>query len=450
VFRFVRVTLFLIAAASPLAAQTPASVLADSVLLLNHAGQYDHAGGVARRGFAANPSPDELCALHVGAAYALTKVGVYASAADQLEMVDKDCAQSPVMRQQAADIAQIRRELALPPMPKTGMDFSAIDQFWKVADQLVQDREPSDADWHAMLGTVGYRLSMKVVPTTRSDLEIALRPSRRAEFDSLTKLQTDQALRLKHLALAFTHRAQIAKLRDSLTRSLPIRDAIAGSAKYLPPHATEGIDPPVVAFAIFRDDAYSLGPEGVVVDLDHMLDNPLTPLLAHEFHHSFLSRLSKVDRATGDTPDASLLNALFGLRNEGIADLVDKPYPLSYPGNAMMTMYATRYNEAYARTPAVLHSIDSLLAIVADDSTQMRRVGRQIANLLPSNGHYNGSYVAREIYETFGIDSLYPGVANPFALLRTYSAAEVKHGRPAPFSAKAVGVLDAVERKYLK
>jgi putative zinc-dependent peptidase DUF5700 len=65
-----------------------------------------------------------------------------------------------------------------------------------------------------------------------------------------------------------------------------------------------------------------------------------------------------------------------------------------------------------------------------------------------SNGHPNGTYIAREIIETFGVDSLFPGVRDPAAFLRTYAAAERVHGRPAPFSAKTWRVIDALEAKY--
>jgi hypothetical protein len=228
-----------------------------------------------------------------------------------------------------------------------------------------------------------------------------------------------------------------------------VNEAVALAARFLPPHATEGKDPPLVAFALFRDDAYSLGPLGVIVDLDNVSEEGgLTLLLAHEFHHSYLSALSKIPRLIADQPAAILVNALSNMRNEGIADLIDKPYPLSYPNSPGLSRYAQRYNEAYARTPAVLHSIDSALVVAADDSMQLRPVGRRVQTLLPSSGHYNGSYVAREIYETFGVDSLFPGVTNPFAFLRTYAAAEAKRGNPPPFSPKAVTLLDALERKY--
>ena len=36
------------------------------------------------------------------------------------------------------------------------------------------------------------------------------------------------------------HRAAIARYRDSISRSLPVQEAIALAARFLPPHATEG------------------------------------------------------------------------------------------------------------------------------------------------------------------------------------------------------------------
>jgi hypothetical protein len=446
VSRAFRLAITVIALASPAAAQTP---LSDSVAKLNRTGRWADAAQLAEDGIRGTVTDDERCALHLGAIYSLTRLGAYAGAAAELRTFENQCAASPAPHQQGVDLESIRSELTLPRLPTTGLDFSAIDQFWKIADLLAKDVEPSDEQWRALMSSVGYRLSMMEVPTTRPDMEIALRPSHRAEFDLLTKGGDDQAARLKHLVAAVGHRAKLARYRDSLTRTLPVKEAVAMAARFLPPHATEGKDPPLVAFALFRDDAYSLGPLGVIVDLENVSEEGgLTSLLAHEFHHSYLSALRKVLRPTADQPAAFLVNALSNMRNEGIADLIDKPYPLSYPNSPGLSRYAQRYNEAYARTPAVLRSIDSALVVAADDSMQLRAVGRRVQMLLPSSGHFNGSYVAREIYETFGVDSLFPGVSNPFAFLRTYAAAEAKRGDPPPFSAKAVALLDALERKY--
>jgi hypothetical protein len=353
----------------------------------------------------------------------------------------------PVTCRLAAQTATPQGE---PPLPVTGLDFSGVDAFWPVADLLMKDVEPSDAQWSTLFSTVGYRLSLRMVGTTRSDMEIALKPSMRAVFDSVSRLDTDQAGRVKHIARAATHRTELAAYRDSITRALPVQEAIARAARFLPSGATDGKEPPLVAFAIFRDDAYSLGPRQIIVDLDHVLiEGGLTDLMAHEFHHSYLSALNRVAFPPQSDAAAPLVRALNNARNEGIADLIDKPYPLHYDKSPGMAAYARRYNEAYARTPQVIRSIDSALAVAADDSTKLRDVGQRVAQLLPSNGHYNGSYVAREIHETFGVDSLFPGVANPFAFWRAYGEAEVKHGRPWPFSPESQALLDALERRYV-
>ena len=446
-FALIAATTFAITASAQSASQagaaTPAlpfSIVIDSVTKLTRAAQWEGAQRFGRANFGSAKSTDEKCALQIQGLLASTRLGTYDNSQRALKAMDVDCANTPEYRSE--QLGALRTELTLPALPRTGVDFSALDPFWRVADKLTADVEPSEDDWRAMMMTVGYRLSMQLVPTTRTDLEVALRPSRRGDFDSLSKKDNDLAFRLVHLRAVTSRRAMLAVCRDSIARALPIQNAVALAAKFLPPHGTEKIAPPLVGFAYFRDDAYSLGPEGVIIDLEHIcVEGGLTLLLAHEFHHSYLSTLSDIAApATGDA-DAGVVYALMAMRNEGIADLIDKPYPLSYPNSPLMTRYATRYNEAYARTPQVMHSIDSALSVAAGDSTKFPEVGTRLRELLPSSGHYNGSYVAREIYETFGADSLYPGVRNQFAFLRTFAAAEKKRRQPSALLAKVSSAL---------
>lgn len=341
---------------------------------------------------------------------------------------------------------------AEPPLPTTGLDFTAVDHFWRVVDRLKTDVEPSDAQWQALLATPGYRLAqMAIGQVAREDLELAFRPSRHADFDSLTKLTNDRATRLTHLVRAASLRTQLDAFRDSLSKSAPIAEAVKTAARFLPPGATKVGEPPFVAFAIFRNDGYSLGPPGVVVDLLNAYEANLVLFLGHEFHHTYVSRAQ--DAALGpavrpDNPaDQQLRGAIQALRNEGIADLVDKPYPLSWP-NPIRAAYVKKYNEEYAKTPATLRQLDSLLQVVADDSTQLVAAGQRARMLLWSNSHANGAYIARTIYERFGVDSLYPAVTNPAALLRTYTSAERAKGNPAPFTPKAWRVIEGFERRY--
>jgi hypothetical protein len=110
--------------------------------------------------------------------------------------------------------------------------------------------------------------------------------------------------------------------------------------------------------------------------------------------------------------------------------------------------YVKRYNDEYAKTPETLRQLDSLLQVVADDSTQLAAAGARARTLLWSNSHANGAYIARTIYERFGVDSLYPAITNPAALLRTYTSAERSRGNPPPFTPKAWRVIESFERRY--
>ncbi|HYK09294.1 MAG TPA: DUF5700 domain-containing putative Zn-dependent protease [Gemmatimonadales bacterium] len=336
-------------------------------------------------------------------------------------------------------------------LPATGIDFSGVDEFWVVGGILERDAEPSERDWQTLFSTPGYRLAFKNLGSTlRDNIDLALRPSRHAEFLRAVARRDDRGLALEHIALAWTRRAELEAYRDSLAHGTPIADALALAARYLPPGATKNGPPPLVTFAIFKDDGYSF-PQGVVVDLLYARvlaegGTPLTRDLAHEFHHSFVNRMAG-PASSAPGPDAELRDALYNLRNEGLADQIDKAYPFHSPDPGL-AQYAAQYNMEYARTPEVIQDLDSMLSVMARDSGAARATAMQASMLFWSNGHPNGAYIAREILETFGVDSLYPAARSPAAFLRTFQWAERRHGRKDPFSKKAWGVLDGLEGRY--
>jgi hypothetical protein len=336
----------------------------------------------------------------------------------------------------------------LPPLPATGVDWTGIDLFWMLVDTLSHDIQPSEAQWQAIFATPGYRLVGH--PTElRQFFSAAYLPSRRAERDSILAQKTEDAARMRHLVAVVDMRPELARYRDSLARTDFVAAARQRAAILLPPGATAAYPPPLTTFSISQLDGYS-HPDGVIIDLKWMHDigRGIDPL-AHEFHHSYLAHLTKTDRPPPTEADAALVDALRQLPIEGMADLIDKPYPLSYAAASLQWM-TPQYNDAYARTPATLRTADSVLAAVADDPSSIRKNGASLHRLFPFESHANGAYMARTILETFGRDSLMPSVYDQFAFFRTYAAAEKARGNPPPFSAKAIGVLNAEERKYLK
>ncbi len=335
--------------------------------------------------------------------------------------------------------------------PATGVDFAAIDAFYTVADLLRAGTEPSAEQWSAMLATPGYRLLWQQNRSIRQQMLVALAPSRHATRDSILATRSDASLGIRHLIRAVEQRDAILTARHALEASIAdsIARGVAAAARFLPPGTVDRIPPPFIAFAVFGDDGYSLD-GGILLDPVFVAEHGLVPIISHEFHHAFLATVDRRIHPAGAPPaDVTIAAALMALRTEGIADQIDKPHPLP-PTSGPLAFYVSHYNELYANTPAILASIDSLLGVVHDDSTAAGAAGIMARKLLWSNSHPNGAYMAREIVETFGIDSLMPGVYNPFAFLRTYASAEAKHGRPPPFSPRAIAVLDAMERRYIR
>jgi hypothetical protein len=328
------------------------------------------------------------------------------------------------------------------------IDFSGFDQFWRIVDILRRNVEPTEQQWHALLDAPAYRLAeVNLGPVMRDAIDVAFKPSRHADRERVAAGMSGESMIVEHLLRAAAQRPDLLAFRDSLARSSVLAEAVAIAARYLPAGATRIGPPPPVAAALFLDDGYSL-PGGIVIDLLNVRRLALATNLAHEFHHSYVNRLARPLPPNSDAaPEAGLRMALYDLRNEGLADLIDKPFPFKSP-NPGLADYVTHYNQEYGNTPSRIHTLDSLLSRVADDSTELPAASRRAMNLFWSNGHPNGACMAREIYQTFGIDSLRPAALDPAAFLRLYAEAERVHQRPAPFSAKARRVIELLDARY--
>jgi hypothetical protein len=340
-------------------------------------------------------------------------------------------------------------QTARPALPNTGVDYSAVDEFYTIVAILSRGGDPTEAQWQALRATPGYRLVEIDNPGIRARLELAFKPSLAARRDSVIRADGELAGTVAHLRREAVERDAVAALRAKLERTLAdsVATASARTAKYLPKGTMERAPTPLIAFAPFDDDGYSTV-SGIVVDPLNVIEYGIVDLLAHELHHSYVdygSRTLGFDELRAMRPPPpypAVFGALRHLRNEGIADQIDKPYPFVDKDTAR----ARRYNVAYVRTPAVLRVFDSVIVALPQNPLAARR----LQNLFYSNGHPNGAYMARTIVETFGVDSLMPAVGNPFALVWTYAAAEAKRGHPPPLSPEAMTILKTMEKAYLK
>jgi hypothetical protein len=329
-----------------------------------------------------------------------------------------------------------------------------VEAFYRIADLLTKDASPSRTEWSAMLSTPGYRLVAIDNPGFAPKMELALKPSRRAERDRILKGESDTARVIRHVIQAVEQKARVLATCETLRRTIgdSVKAAAPRTARFLPPGTMERYGTPFIGFAIFKDDGFAEDP-GILLDPLLVADHGMVSLLAHEYHHwytdtaDYTMKWPELEAMKEPPADVRLFLTVHHLRNEGIADQIDKPYP--YHAEPAMETYAARYNAAYARTPAVLRSYDSVLTAAAEHPDQIAALTRRAENLFYSNGHPNGAYMAREIVETFGVDSLMPGVMNPVAFLRTYASAERKRGNPSPFSPTSMAMLDRMEGEFV-
>src|SRR6185437_10022224 len=122
-----------------------------------------------------------------------------------------------------------------PALPTTGVDFTGVDQFYRIADVYAKGAVPTNAQWTALFDTPGYQLVENVHEGFRAQVELALSPALRARRDSV--LAGDAALR--------------ASMGDSIALAKPL------TARYLPAGTIDRFPTPLIAYAVFGDDGFA-------------------------------------------------------------------------------------------------------------------------------------------------------------------------------------------------
>lgn len=436
-------------AASPrLAAQT--GPLADSAMKLVRAGLYDQATHLAIRGVAETESNDERCGLMFATLFALTRQGQYDTARQQFRTYDQQCTPLESSQQYLNDLDILRLEWSMPPIPRSGSDFSGLDRFWGMVDTLTRGIAPSSHLWRGLLGRPAYRLVLRGDDDLERQIDIAFRPSHAPDRDSLTRTAGRDSAIIAHLIDAGKHRAELVAVQKALETTIAdtIAAAVRNASRFLPPNTVTARRPaPFVGFALFFNERVAQD-EGFVLDLLDARTIDLTAFLSREFYQRYVTAIAP-DAAPPNETDGLLYHAIRQLRNEGIGDMTGTPYPLK-PRSAGDSVYAASYNAAYARTPMVLRSLDSLLAAAYEQPADRGEIGTAAQQLLVDDSRPNGAYMAREVLDTYGADSLVAAATNPFRFIRMFTAAEQQHGHPAPFSAKAVAMLDVMEKRWVR
>ncbi|HMQ70176.1 MAG TPA: hypothetical protein PKC58_14435 [Ignavibacteria bacterium] len=331
-------------------------------------------------------------------------------------------------------------------------DFSALENFWNITGKLQKNETPYEQEWIDMFNCIGYK-SLRNDEGIRSNIELVFTPGRKSELDSALMSAGYWWKRdLLHL-ISVKEKQEVLKLYSKeididkiLMQSLELAET------YLPKGITKLHEPPPVMFVIFSPDARAMG-GNIIFDLKFTMDigeNLLTQTLAHEAHHYYCNFIpSELNPPSEESSYDPIYSTLRQLQLEGVADLIDKEDYILYQKNDTAGSFVKMWNEAQQQQSVKMKILDSMLCVMAVDTTGMYETGVTAFRMFPVNCHPNGNYMAKLILKHFGAESIIKSMKNPFQFFRLYKDACIVEGNEYVLSDNAMAYLDDLEKIFL-
>jgi len=352
-----------------------------------------------------------------------------------------------------------------------GFDFSGMEEFWKIADILKADTEPSEEQWGAMFETPGYAelIEREFEPDYfKNAMRAVYMPSQKSLAEELIAKDKQKGgffawytpLVIEGFRNAERDRDWIQSRVEEL-KSYPYLERAAEEAlRFLPEGKAGGY--PSVAFIIFND---SRGYTPLVIGLSEKEDLspseleclcrqgrdkhwPFVLHLAHEAFHLYRDRKEEFVFPESNSADYPIVWILDQIENEGIGDLINRAPLYGDDGCFANTDRAERYRQEQAEQPSIIRLMDAFLAEMAVNSSLIERLGKQLRILIPQSGHPTGFFMARVIMRHYGKEALVKIVRNPFKFFYLYNDAAKKDRQAPVLSDRTIDFIKILESRY--
>ncbi|MFO8060577.1 MAG: DUF5700 domain-containing putative Zn-dependent protease [Bacillota bacterium] len=314
------------------------------------------------------------------------------------------------------------------------LDFSGVDLFWRIADDLSRGVEPGEKAWRSIFDTPAYRAltaSEFSEDFFRECWHLAFHPDSRREDPPSSRLRF-----VRHYRRVLQRKRELLPFLDRLRHSPDLHDSAAKMAlSHLPPGDYSA---PRVAFAVFDLDGRGYRP--IVVDpLCAMTrGDQLLPFLAHEFHHHYVCQLTGVRLGTAQDNRTDLQWVVDQIHLEGLANMVNMDGP--FKEGTCPECFAREVR----RAPEFLLFMDGQLRSLGDCPGEASSAGREIRARLPSSGHPVGYYMTALIRDHLGKEQLLQNSGNALQFFRTFSRAEEAADLCRTLSPEALDILEHV------
>ena len=334
-------------------------------------------------------------------------------------------------------------------------DFSGVRAFWRIAEQLHRNEDPTEVVWDSLFATPGYaaldaRERRRTALTT--GFRAAFMPSRTAERDSILATNSWTARVIRHVQALPAQRAALDAFMSRLRRDDIVGRAVTQAGTLLPAGTVKLYGRPPVAFIFFLPDGRGY-PGLIVADLERTRTkaDPV-PFFAHEATHFYYAQLSRARRSVvADSGAAALRDLLTKLHEESLGDQFDKVDAIAldakarvrkYGADSAWLQYLTEYRSEYDSATVRLRQLDAMLLAAAERPSTLGPMSDSLSKSLPLEGRPLGMFITRSIRRTLGDARIAATVGDPHAWMLAYAeAARRKDCDCPPLSQRSVALL---------
>ena len=336
---------------------------------------------------------------------------------------------------------------------RSNLDFTGMNEFWNIAEQLSNNTEPDTADWSRLFATPGYKALMQSEfkpDYFKNYYRLAFNPRLKDSLALELKKTHWRIQYLKHMTGVLPRKEELKRHQAALLASNEItRKGLELNSPYLPQNTLSGNELPPISFVIFGNDAR--GYSTIVIDLLYSIEENrmLSYLIGHESHHFYRNKELTFRFPDEEDSDYDLVWVFSQLQAEGIADQIDKRVLFFDDGKMADSNWAQKYASLVDDSPTVIKKLDSLLVQYTDPAADREKIASAVRNIIPMSGHPTGYYMTRAIVENIGESELITSFGNPFAFCRLYNrVAEEYCDRFPMFSKNSVQLINSLEQNY--
>ena len=329
----------------------------------------------------------------------------------------------------------------------------SFDVFWKSMDKIETQRVTSIEDLNRLWITPGYSSwmgSKRGQSIFYNYYTLVNNPSLQDSLNSeLEKAKGFRVTLFQHMIEAKHKKEDLRVFAKNLVDSDIIEQAKKYAFKYLPDTLSVENDSTVITLMIFQPDAFAV-PEDNVVLLDvlyaYNYGEGFEKFLGHELFHiyaaKYLSKLKPIEYN-----EDALVWSIDKIRNEGIADLIDKENIIEKTGKSE---YDMKYIEHYQHSKQHLQAIDSLIQKIAEDNSRLKELGEKVRKEIPFSGHPLGLYIAKIIKNQMGSQALFHCLESPFSFIYLYNEiASESNGKYYVLANKSIQYFKKIESDFI-